>query len=83
VPTYHCHFLDDKATVVRMESFVASNDLDARREAMILMTRIGRFCGYELWEDLRLRPKRRLTHRDGTYRSKLTKRFHWPTEALL
>ena len=37
----------------------------------------------ELWEDLRSRPKRKLTHRQGTYRSKLTKRFRWPTEALL
>jgi hypothetical protein len=37
----------------------------------------------ELWKDLRLRPKRRLTQKHGTYQSKLIKRFHWPTEALL
>jgi hypothetical protein len=54
MPTYHCHFLDEKATVVRVETFVAPNDLDARREAITLMTKIGRFSGYELWEDVRL-----------------------------
>jgi hypothetical protein len=37
----------------------------------------------ELWKDLRLKPKRKLTQRHGTYQSKLIKRFHWPTEALL
>jgi hypothetical protein len=37
----------------------------------------------EMWKDLRLKPKGKLTHRDGTYQSKLIKRFHWPTEALL
>ena len=37
----------------------------------------------ELWEDLRLRPKRKLTYKHGTYQSKLIKRFQWPTEALL
>jgi hypothetical protein len=54
MPTYQCLFLDEKATVVRREIFAASDDIDARREAMILMSRIGRFSGYELWEDLRL-----------------------------
>jgi hypothetical protein len=54
MPTYKCHFLDEKATVRRMEIFAASDDIDARREAMILMTKIGRFSGYELWDDLRL-----------------------------
>lgn len=37
----------------------------------------------ELWEDLRLRPKRKLRIRNGKYQSKLIKRFHWPTEAIL
>jgi hypothetical protein len=37
----------------------------------------------EMWKDLRLKPKGKLTHRDVTYQSKLIKRFHWPTEALL
>ncbi len=32
----------------------------------------------EMWKDLRLRPKRKLTHRHGTYQSKLIKRFRWP-----
>jgi hypothetical protein len=54
MPTYHCHFLDEKARVLRTETIAASNDIDARREAMILMTKVGRFSGYELWEDLRL-----------------------------
>jgi len=54
MPTYQCHFLSEKATVLRLETFVAPDDMDARREAMILMTKIGRFSGYELWEDLRL-----------------------------
>lgn len=36
----------------------------------------------ELWHELRLRPKKRLTHRHGQFNSKLTKLFHWPTEAL-
>lgn len=37
----------------------------------------------ELWNDLRLKPKRKLTQRYGSYQSKLIKRFRWPTEALL
>jgi len=37
----------------------------------------------QIWKELRLRPKRRLTHWHGHYRSKLTKLFRWETEALL
>jgi len=37
----------------------------------------------EMWKDSRLRPKRKLIIRNGTYQSKLIKRFHWPTEAIL
>jgi len=36
-----------------------------------------------LWRDLKLKPKRRLTRRHGSYQSKLIKRFRWSTEALL
>jgi hypothetical protein len=37
----------------------------------------------ELWGELRLKPKRRLTKWRRNFHSKLTKLFHWPTEALL
>jgi hypothetical protein len=36
----------------------------------------------ELWRQLRLKPKKRLTTWQGHFESKLTKLFHWPTEAL-
>ncbi len=32
---------------------------------------------------LRLRPKKRLVRRDGQWQSKLSKKFHWPTEAIV
>jgi hypothetical protein len=37
----------------------------------------------ELWQELRLTPKKRLTQRQGQFNSKLTKLFHWPTHDLL
>jgi hypothetical protein len=37
----------------------------------------------ELWRSLRLKPKKKLTRWRGHFRSKVTKLFHWPTEALL
>jgi hypothetical protein len=37
----------------------------------------------ELWRDLRLKPKRKLTRSYGNYNSKLTKLFRWDIEALL
>jgi hypothetical protein len=36
-----------------------------------------------LWKSLRLAPKRRLVASHGTYKSKLTKHFPWPTDALV
>jgi hypothetical protein len=36
-----------------------------------------------LWRDLRLKPKKKLPHWRGDFYSKVTKLFHWPTEALL
>ena len=36
----------------------------------------------ELWRELRLTPKKRLTQRHGQFNSKLTKLFHWPTHDL-
>jgi hypothetical protein len=49
MPTYECCFLDRDDQIVRTEVFRAYTDLDARREAMTRMTRVGRFSGYELW----------------------------------
>jgi len=37
----------------------------------------------ESWKGLRLKPKRRLTRSHGGYNSKITKLFHWESEALL
>jgi hypothetical protein len=37
----------------------------------------------ELWKELRLRPKKRLVRRGYNYESKLIKKFHWPSEALV
>ena len=37
----------------------------------------------ELWYELKLRPKKKLIHRYGHFQSKITKLFHWPSEALL
>ena len=36
----------------------------------------------ELWASLRLKPKKRLLHRHGSYQSKLKKLFPWPTEDI-
>ena len=37
----------------------------------------------EMWHDLRLRPKKRLHRWRNSYKSKITKLFHWPDEAIL
>lgn len=37
----------------------------------------------EMWREMRLRPKKNLKHRHGQYESKITKLFHWPSEAIL
>lgn len=36
-----------------------------------------------LWDTLHLKPKTRLTQRNGHYESKLTKLFHWPSQGIL
>jgi hypothetical protein len=36
----------------------------------------------QLWRQLRLKPRRKLVTWHGHFESKLTKLFHWPTEAL-
>jgi hypothetical protein len=49
MPAHECSFLDDNNQIVRTETFYAPSDLDARREVMIRMTRVGGFSRYELW----------------------------------
>jgi hypothetical protein len=51
VPKYQCCFRDESGKTVRTEFLAASDDLDARREAMTLMMRVGRFSSYELWDE--------------------------------
>ena len=52
MPKYQCHFLDESKSVVRVESLGScDDDSDAHREAMILLAKVGRFSGYELWDD--------------------------------
>jgi hypothetical protein len=51
MPTYHCCFLDENEKTVRTEVLGARDDVSARREARTLMTRVGRFFGYELWAE--------------------------------
>jgi|GEM_PF-6054532 len=48
MPTYECCFLDHNNQIVRTEVLRASSDLDAHREVMTRMTRVGGFSGYEL-----------------------------------
>ena len=49
MPTFQCYFLDQNEQTVRIEVLGARDEADARREAVTLMTRVGRFSGYELW----------------------------------
>jgi hypothetical protein len=49
MPTYECCFLDKNDQTVRTEVFRAFSDLDARREVMTRMMRVGGFSSYELW----------------------------------
>ena len=49
MPTYQCRLLNENEDVVRIEALGSGNDFDARREAMNLMMKTGRFRGYELW----------------------------------
>jgi hypothetical protein len=48
---YECCFLDENDKVVRIEVLGSCDDGDAHREAMTLMAKIGRFSGFELWDD--------------------------------
>lgn len=49
MPTFQCCFLDQNEQTVRIEVLGARDEADARREAVTLITRFGRFSGYELW----------------------------------
>jgi len=51
MPKYQCCFLDEKQKTVRTEVLRAGDDLDARREATTLMTKVGGFSGYDLWAE--------------------------------
>ena len=48
MPPYECCFLGENNQSVRTEVLGADDELEARREAMKLMMRVGRFSGYEL-----------------------------------
>lgn len=52
--TYQCCFLGEDDQPVRTQILGAQDELEARREAMNLMMRVGRFSGYELWAEGRL-----------------------------
>lgn len=54
MPPYECCFLGENGQTVRTEVLGANDELEARRETMNLMMRIGRFSGYELWAQGRL-----------------------------
>ena len=43
--------LNEDDEVVRIEELASYDDDDARREAMFLLAKTGRFSGYELWRD--------------------------------
>lgn len=51
MPTFQCCFLDHNEQTVRTEVLGARDEAEARREAVTLMMRIGRFSGYELWAE--------------------------------
>jgi hypothetical protein len=48
---YRCFFLNQDGQVARVEELNSYDDGDAHRDAMSLLTRTGRFSGYELWRD--------------------------------
>ena len=55
MPMYQCCFLNATGSPVRTQALGSSDDRDARREAMALLVRTGRFSGFELWSgDLRI-----------------------------
>jgi hypothetical protein len=51
MPIYQCYFLDENQKTLRTQVLGARDYADARREAMSIMARVGRFSGYELWAE--------------------------------
>jgi hypothetical protein len=51
MPRYRCCFLSEDGQVTRVEELNSYDDGDAHRDAVSLLSRIGRFSGYELWRD--------------------------------
>jgi len=49
MPTYQCDFLGEDNQPLKTQLLGARDELEARREAMNLMMRVGGFSGYELW----------------------------------
>ena len=49
MPTFQCCFFDENEEIVQTQVLGSRDELDARREAVTLMMRVGRFSGYELW----------------------------------
>ena len=49
MPTFRCCFFDENEEIVQTQVLGSRDELDARREAVTLMMRVGRFSGYELW----------------------------------
>jgi hypothetical protein len=54
MPIYQCCFLGEDRQPVRTQILGANDELEAHREVMNLMMRVGRFSGYELWAEGRL-----------------------------
>jgi hypothetical protein len=48
---YRCCFLNEDDEVLPIEELESHDHDDARREAMFLLAKTGRYSGYELWRD--------------------------------
>jgi hypothetical protein len=48
---YRCCSFNEDDEVVRIEELASYDEDDARREAIFLLAKSGRFSGYELWRD--------------------------------
>jgi hypothetical protein len=51
MPLYRCLFLREDDQVARIEELNCSDDRDAGRDAVYLLTRTGGFSGFELWRE--------------------------------
>jgi hypothetical protein len=66
MPTYQCCFLDANEQTVRTEVLRSRDEVDAHREAVTLMMRVGGFAGYELWAEGRKIAEHRPIEESGT-----------------